>query len=73
MDQAKELLIPSEHTLKVAELIDASRIEGHVIAGRYRLWNFLEEILPEMGNGNDWNLDSSNATKLKIVQSANDK
>ena len=61
----RRYMIPDEFVPEVLELCDKARTEGRV--ARYRLWKRLEELYPAVKNGG-WDLDSSHATNIYLVE-----
>jgi hypothetical protein len=65
VETGRRVYIPDEHLEKVAELVDANKEQGKLT--RYRLWKFIEEIIPETKVG-EWALNTSDAIQYFVEE-----
>jgi hypothetical protein len=59
--QGRRFYIPDEHMEQVVILVEAQEKESGRLT-RYRLWKFIEEIIPETKDG-QWTLNADSAPR----------
>jgi hypothetical protein len=66
VETSRRIYIPDEHMEQVVVLVVANEKESSRLT-RYRLWKFIEEIIPEIKDG-QWTLNADSAVRYFIEE-----
>ena len=62
----KVIHFPKKHIKDLLTIYDKYR-NSPSKTNKYILWKFIENIIPEVGNGKEWTLNTDHILKIKLI------